>query len=318
MTLVTIGLVATGLVALAVGADALVRGASRLALLCGISPLVVGLTVVALGTSAPEIAAGVAAALAGRGDLVVGNVVGSNVANVLFILGISAALSPLVARRALMRFDVPLTIALSLGAWLLVMNGRLDRGEGALLAAGLPVYLIITVRRERRAGRATRARLVRPVLSVSEAATDVARVVGGGVALALGADWLIDGATAIARAIGVSEAIVGLTVVALGTSLPELATSMIATWRGERDLAVGNIIGSNVLNLLAVLGFAGLVSPDGLAISSNLVWIDMPVMAVVATASAPVLASGGVVSRREGLALLAAGFVYLAIRLPVG
>jgi len=317
MTLAAFALVAAGLVALTGGADALVRGASRLALLLGLSPLVVGLTVVALGTSAPEIAASVAAALHGRGDLVVGNVVGSNVVNVLFILGISAAISPLAAPRSLLRFDVPLMIALSAGVFLVLLDGELGRAEGAVLALGLAGYVAVTVRRGREAGPGAAAGLARPVPSLWEGVRDTAFLVGGLVLLALGADWLIDGATTIARAAGLSEAVVGLTVVALGTSLPELATSMMAAWRGERDIAVGNIVGSNIFNLLGVLGLAGLAG-GGLAVSWRLVWIDVPVMTAVAVATAPVLASGGRVSRREGVVLVAAGLAYLIGRLLLG
>ncbi len=319
MTLAAFALVAAGLVALTGGADALVRGASRLALLFGLSPLVVGLTVVAFGTSAPEIAASVAAALDGRGDLVVGNVVGSNVANVLFILGISAVVAPLVAPRSLLRFDVPLMIALSLGLFPVLLDGELGRVESAALAAGLVGYLWVSVWRERNRGHAAGAGLVPPSPTLGEGVRDAAFVAGGLILLGLGAGWLIEGATAIARAAGVSEAVVGLTVVAFGTSLPELATSMMAAWRGERDIAVGNIVGSNIFNLLGVLGIAGLAAAGGsLAVSSRLVWIDVPVMAAAAVAAGPVLATGGRVSRWEGAALVAAGLAYLIVRVSVG
>jgi len=318
MTVAAFGLVAAGLVALTGGADALVRGASRLALLLGLSPLVVGLTVVAFGTSAPEIAASVAAALHGRGDLVVGNVVGSNVANLMFILGVSAAIAPLPAPRSLLRFDVPLMIALSAGLFVMLLDRRLGPVESGALAAGLAGYVWITVWRERAIGRGSGAGLARPAPTLREGARDAFLLVGGLVLLGLGADWLIEGATVIARAAGVSEAIVGLTVVAFGTSLPELATSMMAAWRGERDIAVGNIVGSNIFNLLGVLGIAGLAGGGSLTVSPRLVWIDVPVMTAAAVAVAPVLLSGGHVSRREGVALVVAGLVYLTVRVAVG
>jgi len=318
MTFTAFALVVAGLVALTGGADALVRGASRLALLLGLSPLVVGLTVVAFGTSAPEIAASVAAALHGRGDLVLGNVVGSNVANLLFILGMSAALVPLAAPRPLVRFDVPLMIALSAGLFLMLLDGRLGLVESGALAAGLAGYVWLTVWRERALGHGPGAGLTRPAFTPREGVRDALFVAGGLALLGFGADWLITGATAIARAAGVSEAIVGLTVVAFGTSLPELATSMMAAWRGERDIAVGNIVGSNIFNLLGVLGIAGLAAGGGLRVSPRLVWVDVPVMTAASVAVLPVLVSGGRVSRLEGLALVAAGLAYLIVRLSIG
>ena len=219
MTAVSFLLVAGGLAALAGGAHVLVRGASRLALSLGVPPLVVGLTIVALGTSAPEMAAGVAAGMTGHGDLVVGTVIGSNIANVLFVLGLSALVAPLAAPRSLRRFDLPLMVGLSAAAWLALREGALGVGESALMVAGLVAYVAWSIRRGSRGGPA-----VAPPVAASAGRgglwPDVALVVVGLVLLTAGARALVDGAVATARGFGIGEAVIALTLVAIGTSLP--------------------------------------------------------------------------------------------------
>jgi cation:H+ antiporter len=271
-----------GLVLLVAGGNALVRGASSLAARLGISPLVVGLTVVAWGTSAPELAVSLGAALRGLGDMALGNVVGSNIVNILVVLGVSALASPLTVSRRLVRLDVPILVGLSFAVWLFALDRRIDRLEGLLLVAiaiGYTTFSIRVSRGEAPAG-ATPGR--------SGVAADAGLLVAGVACLTLGSQWLVWSATAFARALGTSELVIGLTVVALGTSLPEMAASIIAALRGERDLAVGNAIGSNIFNIVAVLGLTAAVSPAGVPVADAALAFDVPVMVAVAVACLPV------------------------------
>jgi cation:H+ antiporter len=308
---------------LAGGAEMLVRGASRLAVAGGISPLVVGLTVVAFGTSAPELAVTLGAAYTGEADVAVGNVVGSNIANVLLILGLSAAVAPLAVAARLVRLEVPLMIGASVLVLVLALDGRVGRLDGLLLFAGLVAYLVFVVRQSRReeaaareAGEAAGAGLETVVPGPAEDPSspdgrrgggrwggwplDVLRVTIGLALLVAGARWLVAGAVAAAAALGVSELVIGLTIVAVGTSLPELATSVLASLRGERDIAVGNAIGSNLFNLLAVLGLGGALAPAGLAVPRAAVTFDLPVMIAVAFACLPIFFTGHRIARGEG------------------
>ncbi len=313
MSLMVAVLFVVGLVLLVVGAEVLVKGASRLALALRISPLVVGLTVVAFGTSAPEMAVSAGAALSGQGDIALGNVLGSNIFNVLFILGLSALIAPLVVSRQLIRFDVPLMIGASVLVVLLSLDGQLGRFDGALLMAliiGYTGYLIISSRRENS--------VVTPDSQASDTATPTSLpvnllfVAGGLVMLVLGARWLVEGAVAMATSLGLSERVIALTIVAAGTSLPEVATSVIASVRGQRDIAVGNVVGSNLFNLLAVLGLAGVLSPAGVAVAEAVLRFDMLVMLAVAFACLPIFFTGMRINRWEGLLFLAYYVVYTA------
>jgi cation:H+ antiporter len=305
-------LTVVGLAALIAGAEFLVRGASRLATAAGVSPLVVGLTIVAFGTSSPEMAAGAGAALHGSADLALGNVIGSNIFNVLVILGIGAVVAPLGVASRLLRIDVPLVAAVSFGVFALALDRRFSRVDGALLVGTLVVYtawLIIAARREKPAG-SPRPPSAEGPLDGSLAAVIMA-ITGLG-ALLLGAEWLVDGATRIAATAGVSERVIGLTVVAGGTSMPELATTIVASLRGERDIAVGNVVGSNLFNLTAVLGSAALLAPHGMAVSDRALAVDLPVMLATIALSLPVMLTGFEISRAEGLAFLAAFAGYTA------
>lgn len=290
--------VAVGLVVLTVGADFLVRGASALATRLGVPPLVVGLTVVAFGTSAPELAVSLGAGLSGRPDVAMGNVVGSNIFNVLLILGVAALVRPLTVRRQLARFDVPVMVGVAMLPLVMGWDGAVSRLEGAALVALLIGYLAVLFRLARRGEVAVAA----PVLDDGDGASiprQILQIVGGLVFLVVGANALVDGATALARAAGVSELVVGLTVVAAGTSLPELATSIVATLRGERDLAVGNVVGSNIFNVLAVLGISALVA-DGLAVAPGLLTFDIPVVIGISLICLPVFMIGSSITRLEG------------------
>lgn len=319
MSLSVLLMLAGGLVMLVVGAEVLVRGAARMAATFGMSALLVGLTVVALGTSAPEAAVTVKAALTGQADIAVGNVVGSNILNILLVLGLAAAISPLIVRQNLVVLDVPIMLGASLVLLLFSANGSIGRAEGVILLAGIASYLVIAVRQsssepddvreeyEQEYGKEVQQRKGSLVM-------DILLVVAGLVLLVLGARWLVNGATVVAAALGVSELVIGLTVVAGGTSLPELATSVIASIRGERDIAVGNAVGSCIFNILFVLGLAGVLAPDGLPVSRTVMALDMPVMVAVAVASLPVFFTGHRIDRWEGFLFVgyyAAYLVYL-------
>jgi cation:H+ antiporter len=301
-----------GLVLLIAGAEWLVRGAARLARLWGLSPLVIGLTVVAFGTSSPELAVTVQAALAGSADLALGNVVGSNIFNVLFILGLSALIVPLRVSKQLVRFDVPLMIGVSVLLLLLVLDGRLDRFDGALLVAGLVAYTVFVIRQGRREEAEAAGGIAPPTAGVRAFLWAGLLVLVGLGLLVLGSRLLVESAVMIARALGVSEAVIGLTLVAAGTSLPEVATSIVAALRGERDMAVGNVVGSNLYNILAILGCAVLLAPSGIDVNPALRHFDIPVMIAVAVACLPVFFTGGVIARWEGGLFFAYYLAYAA------
>ncbi|MBI3776537.1 MAG: calcium/sodium antiporter [Gammaproteobacteria bacterium] len=312
-----------GLILLVTGAQLLVRGASKLALSFGVSPLVAGLTIVAFGTSAPEMAVSVQSSLIGQVDIALGNVVGSNIFNVLFILGVCALIAPLVVAPQIIRQEVPIMIGASLLLLALTLDGGVSRMDGALLFALVIAYTVFLIRQSRQETRATQDEYAQEAGKTLVAQWDrhwsvqLLLIVGGLVLLVLGARWLVEAAVAFARDFGVSEMVIGLTVVAAGTSLPEVATSVVATLRGERDIAIGNVIGSNTLNILAVLGLSSLVAPQPLAVAPALLSFDMLVMIAVALACLPIFFTGHRIARWEGglfLAYYAAytGFLILA------
>ncbi len=305
-----------GLVLLVVGADTLVAGASRIAARLGISSLVIGLTVVAFGTSAPELAVSVTGALSGQADLALGNVVGSNIFNVLFILGIAALVAPLVVQPQLMRLDVPIMIAVSGVCWLMALDGSIGRIEGIVLFIGIVVYTTLLIRMARRQGAVSAAASAAAVAVTDDIAplpakglrdrliVQVAMIAAGLVMLVFGSQWLVAGAISLAKGFGVSELVISLTIVAAGTSLPELATSVLAAYRGERDIAVGNVVGSNIFNILCVLGLSSVIAPAGIAVAPAAEAFDIPVMTFVALACLPLFITGGIVSRWEGAVFL--------------
>ena len=309
-----------GLAALVAGAEALVRGASRIALSLGISPLVVGLTIVAFGTSPPEVAVSVGAALSGNTDIAVGNVVGSNVFNVLFILGISALITPLVVHSQIIRQEVPIMIGASVVLGIMILDGSLARWESALLLLLLVAYVVFLVRQSRAESAEIRDEYAGSVRGEgawdSHWAVQVLLIAAGLGLLVLGSGWLVDSAVAFARAFGVSDLVIGLTIIAAGTSMPEVATSIMAAVRGERDIAVGNVIGSNTFNILGCLGLSGVVSANGLGIAPAVLNFDIWVMIAVAFACLPVLLLRRQIGRKRGLLFLAyyvAYVVYLVL-----
>jgi cation:H+ antiporter len=301
----TILLLIAGLVLLIIGAEALVRGASKMAAAIGISPLVIGLTVVAFGTSSPELAVSVQSAYAGQANIALGNVVGSNIFNVLFILGISAAITPLVVAQQLVRLDVPLMIGVSLLVYLLGWNGEINRLEGGLLFAGMIAYTVFSIRQSRKESQQVQDEYAAEfgggaMRGARQTILNLTLIVAGLGLLILGARWLVDSAVSLAQAMGLSELIIGLTIIAAGTSMPEVATSIVAAVRGERDIAVGNVVGSNIFNLLAVLGLTSLVAPDGMPVPAPALAFDLPVMIAVAFACLPIFFTGFRVARWEG------------------
>ncbi len=314
-----------GFVLLVGGGEALVRGAASLGKTVGLSSLIIGLTVVSFATSAPELAVSTGAALSGSPGLAVGNVVGSNIANILFVLGLTAVFGALMVRQQLIRADIPVMIGLSVLALLLSLDGGLSTVDGAVLLALLLIYLVAIIVYARR----QQAKGLDPELDVEEVAdggrlmqklrattgrsvaTDVVFVAVGVGLLVAGAQMLVTGATDIATALGISELIVGLTVVAIGTSLPELATSVIAALRGERDMAVGNLVGSNIFNIGAVLGLTAMISPEGIAVERAAIVFDLPVMVAVALVLLPLAFTGQAIARWEGYLLVGLYLAYV-------
>jgi cation:H+ antiporter len=319
--LIDVIVLAIAIVVLAIGAEVLVKGAAGIARRTGLSPVVIGLTVVAFGTSAPELAVGVVAALRDESDLVVGNVVGSNIANVLLVLGLSSivAAGGLVVAFRIVRIDVPVMVGLSVLTLVFAWNGVVGRLEGAVMGIGLVVYMAWTV-------RATRSASAEIVAEYDEGIGRderpmwqwVALVLVGLVALAVSSALLVSAASSIAVEFGVSELVIGLTIVAVGTTAPEIATSLLAAARGERDLAVGNVVGSNIFNLLGVLGLSAVVAQGGVPVADAARTFDLPVMTVVAIACLPIFFTGYSVKRWEGFVFLVAYAVYVAYLLIDG
>ena len=297
---------AGGLALLVVAASVLVRGAAALALRLGLSPLVIGLTVVAFGTSAPELVVSVQAALAGAGGIAVGNVIGSNVANVGLILGLAVLVRPIATDPGLLRRDLPVLVAATALTVVLLLDRTVGRVEGAVLLGALVAYLVWSVRTSRREQASADLPVEAPT---GPAWRDVVLVALGLAGLVGGADLFVGGAVRIAEAAGVSNAVIGLTVVAVGTSLPELATSIVAAVRGEGEIAAGNVVGSNLFNVLGILGVGALAAPldaPGLRV------LDLAVVSVFTLALVPMMVSGRRLVRAEAALLLVGYAAYMA------
>jgi len=302
-------LLAVGILLLYAGAEALVRGSAALALRMGVSRLIVGLTVVSLATSSPELVVCLEAALKGSGDIAVGSVVGSNISNLALILGVAAIVRPLTTERHLIKSDMPTVLGCSLLLVALLLDGALTRVEGVVLTAGLFAYFLMNVARVRRGKPTTRVEEARlPTADRGIMWRDILLVVGGLGVLVLGADTLLTGAIATAERFGISDAVVGLTLVALGTSLPELATSTVAAFKHEGDIAIGNVIGSNVLNILAILGPAAVISPLS---SPEVDLVDLLTLMGITAMAMLFMRTGFKVRRWEGLLMLALYALYV-------
>jgi cation:H+ antiporter len=308
-------LIVVALVLLFGGAELLVKGSASLAARAGLTPLVIGLTVVAFGTSSPELAVSLKAALAGQGDVAVGNVVGSNILNIAVILGLSAVICPISVHLQLIKVDVPIMILATVLVPVLLSDGRLGRFEGGLLFAGIVVYTIFNVMMARKGAEAEVENEF--ATSVPKAtkhwAVDLVLIGGGLATLVVGSRLLVDNSIEVARAFQISEAVIGLTVVALGTSMPELATSIIAAVRRQPDIALGNIIGSNIFNILAILGFSSLVAP---MTAGGINLFDFGVMVGASVLLLPFLMTGPRLGRLEGRVFFGGYCGYLAFLWP--
>lgn len=293
------------LMALYIGAGWLVQGSSALALKANISPLVIGLTIVAFGTSAPELAVSLGATLRGQGDIAIGNIVGSNIFNIGVILGVSATICPLQVKKQLLRIDIPIMLAATILFTILFWNGTLGRMEGLFFLTGIIIYTLFSLLYSRKQEE-------EPNLELEEQpkhwAVDTLTIIDGLVVLVFASRLLVDNAVSIAKELGVSEAVIGLTIVAAGTSMPELATSVVAAYKHKTDIAIGNIVGSNLFNILAIAGSCSLMHPIE---AKNVNYIDLLVMLAISILLLPLMKSGQKISRTEGAALILIYVIYL-------
>ena len=295
-----------GVILLVVGADRLVAGASGLARRIGVSSVVIGLTVVALGTSTPELFVSCVSAVQGRSDISVGNVVGSNISNLLLILGVTALIMPMTVSSRLLRFDAKIMLATAAGVSAMSLDGIVSRFEGIALLISLGCYLVLSVKMS---GKISAEQdTTKPLNS----ALSIIWIVLGLVSLVIGSQLVLTSSVTMAKALGLSELVIGLTIVAVGTSLPEIATSLMASKRGDVDMSVGNLVGSNILNILAILGLSSVIAPEGLVVSDTLRLFDIPVMLVVSVAVIPLFWTHGMVTRLDSLALVAGYLLYVA------
>ncbi len=303
-----------GLVLLVIGAEFLVKGASRVAAILQIPPLIIGLTIVAYGTSAPEMSVSIMSSFSEQGaDIAMGNVVGSNICNILLVLGLSSVVAPLVVTKQIIRSDVPIMIGVSLLLFVFALDGQLSKVDSVILFIGGVLYTLSLIYQSSKQGIEQDefseeygfSGEITPTLWLK----NIAFIIGGSSLLVLGSRWLVNSAVTIAEYFQVSKLLIGLTIIALGTSLPELATSVVASLRGERDIAVGNVLGSNIFNILAVLGIAGTIAPNGINVSPAVINFSAPVAIAVAFACLPIFYSGKQIDRWEGLLFL---FYYLA------
>lgn len=312
-----IGLLILGLVLLTVGADWFVKGASKIATVLGIPPLIIGLTLVAFGTSAPELAVSLKGVFSGETDVTIGNVVGSNILNVLLILGLASVITPLVVKRSLAKIDVPFLIVVSGSMWYFCSDLNVTRLEGIILFVFFNAYMAFLYLNNK--GKKNNDLLQELHLDDAEISEEKQHphwvknsvfIVVGITMLILGSDLMVNNAIIIAKVLGMSTLLISLTIVAIGTSLPEIATSVIAAIRGEGDIAVGNIIGSNLFNILLVLGLSATLAPTGIGLDQQAINFDIPVMFGVAVLCLPFFLSKGELSRKEGAIFLAYYVVY--------
>jgi len=292
-----------GLLLLIGGAELLVRGASKLAARAGISPLVIGLTVVAFGTSAPELAISLQSGFSGEADLLLGNVIGSNIFNVLLVLGISAMVTPLIVSQKLVRLDIPLMIGVSILLYLFAVDGTISRMEGIVLFVILIIYILYLIYQSKTDKEKPQPEFVEEYGETPRRhwLWHASLVAAGLVLLVVGARWLVESAITFAEYLGISSLVIGLTIVAAGTSLPEVATSVMASIKGERDIAVGNIVGSNLFNIMSILGLTAIILPQDIPVSAGILGFDLPVMIAVSVACLPIFFTGNKIDRWEGL-----------------
>lgn len=318
----TIFIFLIGLVSLALGAELLVRGASRLGLAIGISPLVIGLTIVAFGTSSPEVAISIKSVLTDHPDIILGTCIGSTIFNILCILGLSALIAPLVVAEQLIWYEVPIMIGAHLLLLAMCFDGKIDRIDALILLGGIVGYTIFAIHKGRQEAKTLADQYEKtfsqemPRFKPLIICKQLGLIITGLVFCVLGAGWLLDSALILARALGVSELVIGITIIGASTSLPELATSILATIRGQRDIAIGNVVGSNIFNMLGIVGIAGLIAPNGITIAPSVLRFDLPVAITACVACLPIFFTGHKISRWEGvlfLAYYAAYTIYLIV-----
>ncbi len=313
---ISIALILAGFVLLYFGADWLVNGAANLAVKVGISQLVVGLTVVAFGTSAPELVVSLDAALNAHGDIAIGNVTGSNIFNLAFILGIASLICPIAINRQILRFDAPVMIIASIVFSLMILDGKISRPEALLLFSGILAYtgyLIVSSKKSSSSAQEESKEQNAPEIAGGSIAISIFYVLAGLITLVLGSRLLVEGAVAVAKILKISEAVIGLTIVAAGTSLPELATSVVAAFKKNADISIGNVVGSNIFNILCIIGLAGTVAPMSFPGISNM---DIGFMLGTAILIYPFMLSGKILNRTEGGILLAIYVAYIAVLWP--
>lgn len=296
-------LVIGGLV-LGYGADLFVDGASKLARRFGISPLVIGLTVVAFGTSAPEMAVNILAAIQGNNGIVMGNVVGSNIFNVFVVIGVCAVIKPLLVTGQIVKIDIPIMAVASLATWWFAQNGVIEKYEALILVLGIVGYTLLQLQLSKKEKQAVKEEYAEEYSQGNSSLKSTLFLIGGLLLLVGGARMFVYGATEIARLWGVSEQVIALTIVSIGTSLPELAASIAATLKGEREIAIGNVVGSNLFNILCVLGFSGIFSTSDILTDLPMRSIDIPLMVLGAVIMAPLARFRGKFERPVGILML--------------
>lgn len=307
--LTSILILLVGFVLLYFGGDYLVKGSSTLALQLGVTPLLVGLTVVAFGTSSPEMAVSIKAGMSGVGDVALGNVVGSNIFNILGILGLAALIQPMTVKAQIVKIDMPICIGVSLALCWLYRDGVLSRVEGIGLFIGIVIYVIFSIRLAKKEKQEVQAEFAEGIQEDHKPLwMNLTFIFGGLVALVFGGRFFVDGSVAIARSVGVTEAVIGLTIVAIGTSMPELATSLIASAKKEGDIAIGNVVGSNIFNILSILGITAMLQPLAMG---NITWVDMGVMVATAVILVPFMFTGLRIERWEGGVMLTGYVAYV-------
>jgi cation:H+ antiporter len=304
----------SGLLALFIGAEGLIRGSSALALKIGITPLVVGLTVVAFGTSTPELVVSLKAALIGNTSITLGNVIGSNIANIALILGTAALIRPLDVHANVVRKEIPIMIAFTILLILLLFDGEVGFIDGIIFVISIVAYTIVNIILARKEKNAEVENEFKDGLKTKiNVPVSIIMIVAGLGLLILGANLFVNGAIAVAKFIGVSDAIIGLTVVAIGTSLPELITAAVASYKKESDIAVGNVVGSNIFNILGILGITALITSIN---TDELNFVDFGVMLFAAIILLPLSKTGFKISRLEGAFLVVGYIIYIFYLMP--
>ncbi len=320
MTFVSIFNFLLGLIVITAGSEILLKGAAKIASLLNIRPIVIGLTVVSIGTSLPELAVGLTAIKGGAGDIAIGNIAGTNLVNILFILGLSAAIRPLPINLKSVKTEVYVMIAAAVLLFLLALDGRLGVWDGCLLLALGMLYIVVIIRASKKESpdmhqefkEEYQPSTPREKSDWKSWSWNATLLFCGIIATIYGADKLVEGAVSIAQFFGMSDAVIGLTIIAIGTSAPELATTIVATVKNDRDVAIGNLLGSSITNIFFILAATVILTPRGIDVSSNILWFDLPLAAAVALACYPVFKSDQLISRKEGIAFVLLYLAYLS------